>query len=250
MEGLGVDLVERPCERLFLGERGASRRLTNEVRRPQSGLGTRNDLVPDAHQHWEKDSTCAAELAVDVAEETGRPVLGTMSRVDQRDAQQQPGRVSAALQIRDSCTRIRERFITVAAHGVRTRQDVAGMADTPWRVDPPQCVDRAPQPCDRGVELTKPALVESHVHQCQVHTPLVATGAVERRLAQRAFDRLLVLAQILVVYRLGHRQRCSLPQRRIRTNQVATRSVSPSRAPICAAKIKASTRRSVLPSER
>ena len=93
------------------------------------------------------------------------------------------------------------------------------MADPIGRVDPPQCVDRAPQPCDRGVELTKPALVERHVDQCQMHAPLVATVAVERRLAQRTFDRLLVLAQILVVHRVGQRQRCSLPRRRVRTDQ-------------------------------
>ena len=172
-------------------------------------------------------------------------------------AQQQPGRVSAALQVRDSSTGIRERFITIAAQGVRARKDVNGMADPVWRVDPPQCVDRAPQPCDRGVESTEPALVERHVDQCQVHAPLVAAVAVERRLAQRTFDRLFILAQILVVHRVGQRQRSCLPRRRVRTDQgfgLGDRSsdllVSPSRAPICAAKIKASIRRSVLPSER
>ena len=93
------------------------------------------------------------------------------------------------------------------------------MADTIRRVDPPQCVDGGLQPRDRGIETTEPALVERHVDQCQLHAPLVAAVAVERRLAQRAFDRLFVLAQILVVHRVGHRQRCSLPRRRVRTDQ-------------------------------
>ena len=38
--------------------------------------------------------------------------------------QQQPRRVSAALQVRDGRTRMRERFVAVAAHGMRERQDV------------------------------------------------------------------------------------------------------------------------------
>ena len=114
------------------------------------------DLVPDARQHRKEDPAGAVEFALDAAEEKSRPAFGAVPGVDQGDAQQQSGWVGAAMQVRDDGTRVRERFVMVAAHGVRTHEDVEGMADSVGRPHPPQRVDRRPQPGDRGVEPAGP----------------------------------------------------------------------------------------------
>ena len=181
--------VEGDLNRLFLAQRGARRRLAVELRRLQRGLGARHDLVPNARQHRKKDPACAAELALDVAEETGRAVFGAVPRVDQSrcPAAARPGRRRAASTGRPHG---HSRALPRGRRAWRARRRGVNRA---WLTPYGALIRRSasiarPQPGDRGVESTEPAFVKRGVEQGQLHAPLVAAFAVERGLAQRTFD--------------------------------------------------------------
>ncbi|MDQ3447404.1 MAG: hypothetical protein M3496_14815, partial [Pseudomonadota bacterium] len=121
---------------------------------------------------------------IEVTQETGRTVLGAMSRVDQSDRLQRRSNVPQSLYVWHASARAIKRFVAIAAQGVRDGKILQGTARPMRRVDPSQCVKHTIKLLDRRVETTEAALVQRGIAQCQLHAPFVAAGAVELRLTQ------------------------------------------------------------------